>query len=148
MSIIEKVTCFPNEGVPQVIDGEPSSGDLVRIKTDSGAVIYERYTPPDNAIYAPSQTEGRNLKWGEFLEIGARVSMVKFNAVLAAFPIAVELGRRYVDFPGLEFEDASKPGTLLGDLIGGAVQAGIIDPQDVSATIQKWVETFPKMTAQ
>jgi hypothetical protein len=42
--IIEKVTCFPNEGTPEVIPGNPQQGHLVRITTDSGAVIYERFT--------------------------------------------------------------------------------------------------------
>lgn len=46
MTEIVKVSCFPNEGTPEVIDGSPSAGDLVRITTPTGAVIYERYTPP------------------------------------------------------------------------------------------------------
>ncbi len=51
MTTIEKVTCFPNDGTPQVIAGSPVTGDLVRITTASGAVVYERYTAP--ATYVP-----------------------------------------------------------------------------------------------
>lgn len=46
MTEIVKVSCFPNEGTPEVIEGSPSAGDIVRITTPAGAVIYERYTPP------------------------------------------------------------------------------------------------------
>jgi len=45
MTEIVKVSCYPNEGTPQVIAGDPQAGDLVRITTASGAVIYERFTP-------------------------------------------------------------------------------------------------------
>lgn len=50
MTAIEKVSRFPNEGVPEVIAGEPEAGDLVRITTASGAVIYERYTPHSDPV--------------------------------------------------------------------------------------------------
>lgn len=43
--IIEKVSCYPNEGTPEVIAGDPVDGDLVRI-TNGSAVIYQRYTSP------------------------------------------------------------------------------------------------------
>lgn len=58
--MIERVSCFPNEGTPVVIPGDPVTGDLVRITTDSGAVIYERYTvpslPPDPSPRILSKT--------------------------------------------------------------------------------------------
>lgn len=43
---IEKVSCFPNEGTPEVIPGDPQAGDLVRITTNTRAEIFERFTPP------------------------------------------------------------------------------------------------------
>lgn len=49
MATIVKVSCFPNEGEPQVIAGDPVLGDIVRITTNKGAVIYERYSPPPSA---------------------------------------------------------------------------------------------------
>ncbi len=55
MTEIVKVSCYPNEGTPQVIAGDPQAGDLVRITTASGAVIYERFTP------APSSPGTRPL---------------------------------------------------------------------------------------
>lgn len=45
MTTIEKVTCFPNEGTPQVIPGDPADGDLVRV-TFGKSVAYQRYTAP------------------------------------------------------------------------------------------------------
>lgn len=47
MAIIEKVTCFPNKGTPDVIPGDPVAGDLVRI-TNGGSVVYQHYTPPQS----------------------------------------------------------------------------------------------------
>lgn len=41
--MIERVSCFPNEGTPVVIPGEPADGDLVRV-TNGSSVIYQRYT--------------------------------------------------------------------------------------------------------
>lgn len=41
--MIEKVSCFPNEGTPQIISGSPVDGDLVRITTGA-TVIYQRFT--------------------------------------------------------------------------------------------------------
>jgi len=64
MTIIEKVSCFPNEGAPEVIAGDPQLGDLVRIITPTGAVIYERYTPP--AIPSPPQPKKSGLSGDEF----------------------------------------------------------------------------------
>ena len=52
MTTIEKVSCFPNEGTPEVIAGNPAQGDLVRITTTTGAVIYKRYTPPQPPVIA------------------------------------------------------------------------------------------------
>lgn len=39
---MERVTCFPNEGTPEVIPGDPVQGDIVRVGND-----YFRYTPPE-----------------------------------------------------------------------------------------------------
>ena len=57
---IEKVSCFPNEGTPQVIPGDPQAGDIVRITTSHGCEIYERYTPPA----APPGPQPTVLSWG------------------------------------------------------------------------------------
>jgi len=153
---IVKISAVPTElpwveGVNyEVVAGEPQAGDKVRIRSAAGESFQATYAPPPDPPPAqvPSQSEGRDLTWGEFLQVGAKVSMAKFNAVLAAFPIAVELGRRYDQFPGIKFSDAQVPGTLLGDLIGGSVQANIIDAQDVEDTIAMWVALFPMMVTQ
>lgn len=43
MSIV-KVSCFPNQGTPEVIQGTPQDGDIVRITGSNGSVVYERFT--------------------------------------------------------------------------------------------------------
>lgn len=40
---IERVTCFPNEGTPEVIPGDPQQGDIIRIV---GTQNYQRYKEP------------------------------------------------------------------------------------------------------
>lgn len=51
---IVKVSCFPNEGAPQVLPGDPDAGDIVRITTAGGSVVYERFTPrPQPASPSP-----------------------------------------------------------------------------------------------
>src|SRR4051812_21854629 len=62
MTTIDKVTCFPNEGTPQIINGTPSQGDIVRITTINGSVIYERYTPMP-APAAPAVVYKEVRKW-------------------------------------------------------------------------------------
>lgn len=62
MTSIVKVSCFPNEGTPEVIDGSPAAGDLVRITTPTGAVIYERYTPPSDPVAAPLSWDAYDFK--------------------------------------------------------------------------------------
>jgi hypothetical protein len=47
--MLEKVSCFPNEGTPAVIAGAPQDGDLVRIV---GTQQYYRYLTP--AVAVPS----------------------------------------------------------------------------------------------
>lgn len=54
--MIERVTCFPNEGTPEVIPGPPSPGDIVR---SDGS--YYRYTAPPG----PPTPQPRVLTWGE-----------------------------------------------------------------------------------
>ena len=66
MTTIEKVSCFPNEGTPQVIAGDPVLGDLVRITTGN-TVIYERYTPPAAPPVATAKTA--RLSWDEFRKL-------------------------------------------------------------------------------
>lgn len=143
MATLEKVTCFPSRGTPEVIPGDPVAGDLVRI-TNGSSVAYQHYTPQPLPP-VPSQTEGRDLTWGEFLAVGAKVSLLKFNAVLANFPIAVEIGRQHQNTSGIKFSDVGVQDTMLGDLVGGAKQAGLIDEEDEASLVSKWIEMFPKM---
>ncbi len=42
---MERVSCFPNEGDPEVIPGEPVDGDIIRVTTGD-TVLYQRYTAP------------------------------------------------------------------------------------------------------
>lgn len=56
--MIERVSCFPNEGTPEVIPGEPQDGDIVRINGS----VYQRYkapveAPPADTPMPPTLTE-------------------------------------------------------------------------------------------
>lgn len=83
MTEVVKVSCFPNDGTPEVIEGSPVLGDIVRITTTTGAVIYETYTPPPTPgprppsvlsktafqDYAVTQLGGGLTGMGRFTEI-------------------------------------------------------------------------------
>jgi len=77
MATIEKVSCFPNEGTPEVIAGDPVDGDLVRI-TSGTVIIYQRYTVP----VAPTP-QPRVLSKTEFNKYGwAQLGMAAFQKVI------------------------------------------------------------------
>ena len=81
MVTIEKVSCFPNEGTPQVVAGSPQQGDLVRITNTNGTVIYERYTPPA----APPSPQPKILRSDEVLGLlpAAVVKSIRDSTVAA-----------------------------------------------------------------
>lgn len=82
--IIEKVSCFPNEGSPSVIPGDPQDGDLVRVTVGS-SVVYQRYAAP--AAYVPKP---RTLSKTAFQDYavsqlgGGLTGMGRFTAVMDA----------------------------------------------------------------
>lgn len=146
MALIQKVTCFPNEGAPQVIEGDPAPGDIVRITTPSGTVAYQRYTPPE--LLAPlvaSETDGRDLTWDEFLDVGMATDATKTNAILLNMPVVAEYGRKYVAVPGIQFADASVPGNRLSNLMAAAKAAGLINDAFLASFIGNWILMYPKM---
>lgn len=61
MTSIVKVSCFPNEGTPVVVDGDPAAGDIVRITTNTGAVVYQRFSPPPAQVKAPDTQSFRGV---------------------------------------------------------------------------------------
>ena len=98
MTTIVKVSCFPNEGDPQVIAGNPQAGDIVRITTSSGAVIYERYSPPQ----APSNPIPRILSKTAFMDVcqvsfgGNGVGRARFGAIIRACAVSPDDEVRFV----------------------------------------------------
>ncbi|MGE3333613.1 MAG: hypothetical protein AB7I36_08215 [Rhodospirillaceae bacterium] len=62
--VIEKVSCFPHEGSPEVIPGSPADGDLVRI-TSAAGVAYQHYTAPSD----PPPPQPRDLTFGQFQDL-------------------------------------------------------------------------------
>lgn len=100
MTTIEKVTCFPNEGLPQIIAGAPQAGDLVRITTPSGAVIFERYTPLE-APPAPVR------HWDEF-DFRKRFTSSERKAITAAAKVNADVE----DFVSM-LECAGRTGTRI-----------------------------------
>lgn len=119
----------PNYGQP----GEPEMLDPETVETDDGLV--------------PGNT-GRDLTWDEFLDVGMATDPTKTNAILANMPVVAEYGRKYVSNAGIEYADASTPGTRLATLMGAAKAAGLIDDQFLASFLTNWVSLYPAIVPQ
>lgn len=102
MTTIVKVSCFPNEGTPQVIAGDPQQGDIVRITTGGGAVIYERYTPPA----PPPVPQPKILSWGDLASylIGLLGGGATGRAALGAIIASCQAGTNNDKFFAVYFQ--------------------------------------------
>lgn len=81
---IVKVSCFPNEGTPQVIAGDPVTGDLVRV-TDGDRVQYYRYTEIPPYTPAPrvlTKTSFQDYCIGQLG--GSTTGMARFTEIMDA----------------------------------------------------------------
>jgi hypothetical protein len=144
MAIIERVSCFPNEGEPEVIGGDPIAGDLVRITTDSGTVIYERYTP--HVPHTPDPTKGRNITMGDFLKIGYAIGLAdQIDATLVSMPSLGMFLQQYVTHAGIEFADAtsSQPNTIK-TAFARMKAAGHVDDAKIAEFISAWAQMYPE----
>jgi len=103
------------------------------------------YPPRVPVELVPSQTEGRDLTWDEFLDVGRAVDAAAIRAILKEMPDVVEYGRKYVSKPGIQFADASAPGNRLSDLVTAAINLNLFTEQKVGAVLAAWVVMYPKM---
>lgn len=143
MTKIEKVSCFPNEGTPEVIPGDPQAGDLVRITTDNGAEIYERYTPPAAQAdplprilsktafqdYAVSQLGGGVVGMARFTQIMDATRDSSSGAVRFAFA-------RYEAAVTFEKQNTA----LLTQIMAGDATVGHLTGAERLAIIDNWPE--------
>jgi hypothetical protein len=142
MTTIVKVSCFPNEGTPEVIAGEPQAGDLVRITTSGGAVIYERYTPPA----APPSPTPRVLSKTAFQDYavtqlgGGTTGMARFTEIMDATRTS-ESGA--VRFAFSRYEAADKfektnTATLTAIMAADTATVGHITDDERDAILENW----------
>ena len=140
--IIEKVSCFPNEGTPQVIAGTPSAGDLVRITLTKDAdgidsVQYCRYSPPPAPTTNPkilSKTEYQDHCFSQLG--GGSTGMVRYGAIMKAARSSNNDGvvacmERYEAANSVEKANAQI-------FIAFLVSAAIATQQEADAVINNW----------
>jgi len=140
--IIEKVSCFPNEGTPQVIAGTPAAGDLVRITLTIQAdgvdsVQYSRYSPPP----APS-TNAAILSKTQYMDHcfaqfgGETTGRLRYGAIMKAARASTNDGvvvslEYYKGATSVEKDSATVFLALL-------VSAAICTQQEADAVINNW----------
>lgn len=141
MTTIVKVSCFPNEGTPEVIDGAPQAGDLVRITTTTGAVIYERYTPPSD----PPAPAPRVLSKTAFQDYavsqlgGIPDGMARFTTIMDATRDSVNGAVRFAFARYEAAQTFEKENTAALTLIMAADStAGHLTSEERSAIIDNW----------
>lgn len=93
----------------------------------------------------PSQTEGRDLTWGEFLDVAMWTDATKTNTILVSMPVVAEFGRPFTNVAEIKFDDAGTPGTRLAKLMTAAKQAGIINDDFIETFLANWIFMHPKM---
>lgn len=108
-----------------------------------GTLNEELSTP--SIVLVPSTTEGRDLTWDEFLDVGMATDATKTNAILLNMPVVAEFGRKYLEIPGIQFADATNPAARLARLMAAAKAANLIDNAFLATFMQTWVSLFPLM---
>lgn len=141
MTEIVKVSCFPNEGTPEVIDGTPSQGDIVRITTNTGAVIYERYTPPAE----PPAAKPRVLSKTSFQDYavsqlgGGATGMARFTTIMDATRDSVSGAVRFAYARYEAAQTFEKENTsALTSIMAADSQVGHITTDERAAIVANW----------
>lgn len=143
--IIEKVSCFPNDGTPQVIAGAPAAGDLVRItltiQSDGiDSVQYCRYSPAPAPSTNPCTLSKTEYQDHCFTQLGGGATgLSRFGAIMKASRASTNDGvvacmERYDAAGSVEKADAQTFIALL-------VTALICTQQEFDNVINNWPVT-------
>jgi hypothetical protein len=87
--------------------------------------------------------EAKTLTWDQFLDVAMATDATKTNTTLVNMPVIAEYGRKYANTAGIEYADASTPGTRLSTLMAAAKQAGLINDQFLATFLATWKARFP-----
>ncbi|CAB4165256.1 hypothetical protein UFOVP823_23 [uncultured Caudovirales phage] len=124
---MERVTCFPNEGTPEVIPGEPQLGDIVRSGT-----AYFRYTPPSEPETTPIP-----LSKLEFVDLAQSAGGMT-NEMLVAANESVALKALWLKF-SIHGGNVVKTHSLVTTGLGALDALGYI-PNGAAAVLAAWPE--------
>lgn len=127
---MERVTCFPNEGTPQVIPGAPQEGDIIR--TPDGD--YFRYYAPVEPTPVPVVLDDL-----EFLRHAAsQLSPSRVVEIEEAFRDSANKELRYA---WKEYDKAkSFTKDKVTEFLSAGSEAGILTAQERNLVLDNWPE--------
>jgi hypothetical protein len=140
MTTIVKVSCFPNEGTPEVIEGDPQQGDIVRITTD-GAEIYERYTPPQNSASTPRVLSKTAFQDHAVSQLGGGATgMARFTEIMDATRNSESGAVRFAfaRYEAAQTFEKTNTATLTAIMAADTSTAGHITSEERDAILENW----------
>lgn len=139
---IVKVSCFPNEGAPQVLPGDPDAGDIVRI-TNGASVVYERFTPSPSAPTAKpfifSKTAFQDHAVAQLG--GGLIGMGRFTAVMDATRDSASGAVRfaYARYQAAQTFEKTNTASLTA-VMAADTQTGHLTTDERTAILDNWPE--------
>lgn len=143
MTQIVKVSCFPSDGTPQVLDGNPEAGDIVRITTAGGSVVYERFTPqPQSPSARPvilSKTAFQDYAVAQLG--GGTTGMARFTAIMDATRDSQSGAVRFAfaRYEAAQTFEKTNTATLTGVMAADST-GGHITTEERTAILDNWPE--------
>jgi hypothetical protein len=98
--------------------------------------------PPAPPPPPPPVTKVRAISTPEFVKLGMAVNFAGMNAALAAMPALGILLQQYMGFQGIEYADATTPGTVLKSAMDAIVSGGFYTEQQKQAFLDAWAAQY------
>lgn len=144
MTVVARVSCFPNEGTPEVIPGDPQLGDIVRITTPTGTTVYERYTPPPVPLGPrPGLLSKTAFQDHAVTQLGGgAIGMARFTEIMDATRESADGAVRfaYARYEAAQIFEKNNTASLT-QIMAGDSQAGHLTGDERADILENWPTT-------